>query len=146
MFPSDAKVMIVDDSNFTRSVMINSLKEIGFWKILEAESSMAVQRLLAEEEQKESPVHLLITDIHMPEMTGIELLQWIRKIEAMKSLPVIVVTSSQDKSNVVEAGKLGATSFLVKPFSTQTLRERIAQTWARGGKTYYQAMTKKSAG
>ena len=136
MFPADSKILIVDDSSFARTIVKNSLKELKFWKILEADTAKVAQDLLQEDEQKKDRVTLLIADIHMPNVTGIELLKWVRSSEDWKSLPVIILTSSQEKAEILEAGKWGASHFLIKPFDTAVLRDRMANTWLKHGEKW----------
>jgi two-component system chemotaxis response regulator CheY len=140
MFPTDTKVLIVDDSNFARNILKNSLKELGFWKILEADAAKQAQSLLSEEEQVKDPVHLIVTDVHMPEMSGLELLKWIRSHATWKDMPVIILTTSQEKTEILEAGKLGVSHFIIKPFDTATLADRMASTWNKHGEAFVKAL------
>jgi two-component system, chemotaxis family, chemotaxis protein CheY len=138
MFPVDAKILIVDDSNFARTVLKNGLRDLKFWKIVEAESAKQAQYILNEDETKKDPIHLLIADIHMPEMSGLELLKWVRMQEHFKSLPVIILTTVQEKGGILEAGKLGVSHYMIKPFDTDTLRERITSAWEKHGQKYFE--------
>ncbi|MBX3020857.1 MAG: response regulator [Bdellovibrionales bacterium] len=140
MFPVDSKILIVDDSSFARTILKNSLREMKYWKILEAQDSKSAQDVLVEAGQIADPVHLVIADIHMPEYSGLQLLKWIREREGFKSLPVIILTSSQDKGDILEAGKLGASHFIIKPFDAEALRDRLAATWAKHGLKYVESL------
>ncbi len=141
MFPSDAKILIVDDSSFSRNIVKNGLKELKFWKLYEAENAVNAQVTLAQEFKAADPVQLLICDIHMPEMTGIELLRWARARDVFKSLPVIIITSSQEKAEVVEAAKLGVSHFMIKPFDALTLKDRLSAAWEKHGQFYNKKTT-----
>lgn len=136
MFPSDAKILVVDDSSFARNIVKNGLKELKYWKLYEAENAINAQVTLAQEFKAGDPVQLVICDIHMPEMNGLELLKWIRSRDAFKSLPMIIITASQEKSEVVEAAKLGVSHFLIKPFDVATLKDRIKAAWDKHGHIY----------
>ncbi len=140
MFPSDAKILIVDDSNFARTMLKNSLRELKFWKILEAADAKTAHALMIEDEQKKDPVQLVIVDIHMPEVNGLMLLKWIREQEATKTMPVIIVTSSQEKNEILEAGKLGASHYVVKPFDMKTLKEKMISTWQKHGQKFAEGL------
>lgn len=137
MFPSDAKMLIVDDSSFSRNIVKNGLKELKYWKLYEAENAVNAQVTLAQEFKAGDPVQLMICDIHMPEMTGIELLKWVRERDVFKTLPVIIITSSQEKAEVVEAAKLGVSHFMIKPFDALTLKDRLTAAWEKHGQFYY---------
>ena len=142
MFPPDAKILIVDDSNFARSMLKNCLRDLKFWKILEAADAKTAQALMLEDEQQKDPVHLVIVDIHMPDVSGLALLKWLRDREQLKGLPVIIITSSQEKSEILEAGKLGASHYIVKPFDVATLKEKIASTWQKHGIKFLEALAR----
>lgn len=140
MFPADSKILVVDDSTFARRIVKNSLVELKYWKIAEAETAKHAQDFLLHEEQEQKPIHLLICDIHMPNMSGIELLKWVRGKERLKGLPVIILTSSQERSEILEAGKLGVSHFLIKPFDTAVLRERLENTWTKHGQKWVETI------
>jgi two-component system chemotaxis response regulator CheY len=136
MFPSDSKILIVDDSSFSRTIVKNGLKDLKYWKMYEAENAVNAQIVLAQEFKNNDPIQLLICDIHMPEMSGLELLKWVRARDAFKNLPVIIITSSQEKKEVVEAAKLGVSHFMIKPFGADTLKERLTAAWSKHGQQY----------
>ncbi|MGE0528476.1 MAG: response regulator [Bdellovibrionales bacterium] len=140
MFPVASKILIVDDSSFLRTVLKNSFKELQYWKILEAESGKVAKRLLLEDEQKVDPVHLMMLDIHMPEYSGLQLLRWVRAQESLEGLPVIILTSSQERAEVFEAAKMGISHYMIKPFDTPTLGERINSTWEKHGQAYVKSL------
>ena len=136
MFPVDSKILIVDDSNFTRSVLKESLRHMKYWKILEAADARIAQQVLQEEEQVKDPVHLIISDVNMPHMTGLEFLRWLRAQEDFKSIPVIMLTTMQEKGSILEAARLGVSHYMIKPFDISTLRERMQTAWDKHGQTY----------
>jgi len=111
----------------------NGLKELKYWKLFEAENAKSAQENILGEEKTGLPIHLMICDVHMPEMTGIELLKWVRSREQTKGLPVIILTSSQEKSEVVQAAALGVSHFMIKPFDVGTLKDRLQSAWVKHG-------------
>lgn len=133
MFPENTKILIVDDSTFSRNIIKSGLKELKYWRLYEAESASAAQESIIAEEKNGEPIQLMIADIHMPEMTGLELLKWVRAREKSKSLPVIIVTTSQEREDVIRAATLGVSHFMVKPFDPVTLKERLGSVWERHG-------------
>lgn len=138
MFPLDSKILIVDDSSFSRTVLKNGLKEIGFLKIIEAESAKVAKNILFEKEQLESPIRLLFVDLHMPEVSGLELIQWVRHQNETEGLPVIMLTTVQEKGFILEAGKLGVSHYMIKPFELEGLKQRLTSTWEKHGRAYYE--------
>lgn len=144
MFPVEAKILIVDDSHFSRTVLKNGLKELNFWKIMEADSAKAAKHLLMEDEQVKQPVHLLICDVHMPELSGLELLRWVRNQDKIKNLPVIMLTTAQEKGAILEAGKLGVSHYMIKPFDASILRDRMVSAWEKHGQKWFNENSKKA--
>jgi two-component system chemotaxis response regulator CheY len=139
MFPVDSKILIVDDSNFARSMLKQGLTHLKYWKILEAADVKAARAFLMEEGQSKDPVHLVLTDLTMPEITGLEFLRWIRSQDRIKTMPVIMVTTSQEKLDILEAGRAGISQFMIKPFDHNTLRDKLLSTWNKHGKNYYES-------
>ena len=142
MFPVDTKILIVDDSSFARTVLKTGLRDLKFWKILEADSAKSAINILLEPEQKKDPVHLLIADVHMPEMNGLELLRWVRVQDRFRAMPVIILTTVQEKGGILEAGKLGVSHYMIKPFDSDTLRDRMTSTWEKHGQKYWEDLKK----
>jgi two-component system chemotaxis response regulator CheY len=138
MFPVDAKILMVDDSGLSRSLLKSALKELNFCKIVEASTANEAQKCLLEEEQKSDPVHLVICDQNMPEMTGLEFIKWLRTQERFNSLPVIMLTTNHERAVIVEAGREGVSTYMIKPFDLNTLKTRLTSTWEKTGQKYYE--------
>ena len=116
----DLTVLVVDDFATMRRIIRNILRDLGFQRILEAEDGTAAVDIL--QTQK---VDLIISDWNMPKMTGLELLKWVRSNEDTKDLPFLMVTAEAQKENVIEAVKAKVSNYIVKPFTAQTLAEKL---------------------
>lgn len=114
------KVLVADDFATMRKIVRNILKQIGFEDIVEAEDGTAALQIL-----KTEKIGLVVTDWNMPNMTGLELLQHIRKNPATAQVPVLMVTAEGLKENVLEAVKAGVNNYVVKPFTAEVLQEKI---------------------
>jgi two-component system chemotaxis response regulator CheY len=114
------KVLVVDDFATMRKIVRNILKQIGFEDISEAEDGNAALRVL-----KNEKIGLVVTDWNMPNMSGLELLQEIRRDSQISNLPVLMVTAEGLKENVMEAIKAGVNNYVVKPFTAEVLQEKI---------------------
>ncbi len=114
------KVLVVDDFATMRRIVKGVLKELGFKNVIEAENGKAALSELKKEE-----IGLVISDWNMPEMTGIDLLKAVRANDQYKELPFIMVTAEGQKNNVIEAVKAGVTNYIVKPFTPETLRQKL---------------------
>jgi two-component system chemotaxis response regulator CheY len=116
------KVLIVDDHPLTLSMLRQTLKQIGFDDVKEAvDGNIALEILQTED------IKLVFTDLNMPTMSGIEVIQAIRNKAETQNIPVIVVSGEGDQDIVVSAMQAGADSFIVKPFAPQTIKEKIMQ-------------------
>jgi two-component system chemotaxis response regulator CheY len=114
------KVLVADDFATMRKIVRNVLKQIGFEDIVEAEDGTTALQILKNEE-----IGLVVTDWNMPNMSGLELLQHIRKNPATAKVPVLMVTAEGLKENVLEAVKAGVNNYVVKPFTAEVLQEKI---------------------
>ena len=116
----DMNILIVDDFETMRRIIKGALKEIGFYNFLEADDGKnALSRL------EKNKVDLIISDWIMPNMSGLELLKAVKKDEKLKKIPFIMVTAEGHKKNVLEAINAGVDNYIVKPFSSETLQEKI---------------------
>ncbi len=120
------KILLVDASPTIRNIQKNVLKQLDYSDVDEAEDG--VQAL---ERFNEQVPDLMLVDWNMPNMDGITLVRKIREIN--KTVPIIMCTTEAEKSRVLEAIKAGVNNYAVKPFTTESLGEKIAQTLAKAG-------------
>ena len=114
------KFLVVDDSPTMRRIVINALKSFGYNNIVEAaDGELAVDQLNAEK------IDFVITDWNMPNMTGLELTQYIRSNEELKNIPILMVTTRGLKADIIEALKARVNNYVVKPFTPQVLKEKM---------------------
>jgi two-component system chemotaxis response regulator CheY len=116
------KILAVDDSATMRRIIRNQLKQIGIEDVDEAENGRAALSLLGREQYD-----LLITDWNMPEMSGLDLVREVRRIDAVKALPILMVTTVSAKEDILTALKAGVNNYVVKPFDAETLRVKVTQ-------------------
>jgi CheY-like chemotaxis protein len=116
-----AKVLIVDDAHLTLQIMYYQLSKMNHIVI------MANNGLEAMNIMKENPVDLVITDINMPILDGLDLLDLIRSHEQLQQIPVIVVTASAKRDLEHLARRKGARGFLTQPFSSSDLDKLMSE-------------------
>lgn len=120
------KILAVDDSTINLATIEQELK--GKYEVITVNSGVrAIQYL------KNHRPDLILLDIQMALKDGIETLKEIRELENGNSIPVIMLTSKQDKESIIESTKLGALDYVLKPFNSQNLQERIIRTLKRAG-------------
>ena len=118
--------LIVDDFSTMRRIIRGLLKEAGYVDADEAEDGhIAMQKLQA------GHFDCVITDINMPNMNGFQLLEAIKEDEKLKSTPVLMITAEASKDDVIKAAKLGASAYIVKPFSKAILEDKIHKLFKR---------------
>jgi two-component system chemotaxis response regulator CheY len=114
------KVLVVDDFSTMRRIVKNILRQLGFSNIEEAEDGNgALVKLRGDK------YGLVVTDWNMPNMTGLDLVKAIRSDGSIKDIPVLMVTAEAKKENVVEAIQAGVNNYIVKPFTAETLKEKL---------------------
>jgi len=113
------KILIVDDSNSMRQMIRFTLEEEGY------QVEEAVNGLKGTEKLDSFLPDLIITDIHMPEMNGIEFISQTRDHSKFKFTPIIVLTTESEMNMQEEGKKAGATAWLVKPFSPDLLIDTV---------------------
>jgi len=114
------KIVTVDDFSTMRRIIRNMLRQLGYSNIVEAEDGVEALSLLQREK-----VDFVISDWNMPNMNGLDLLKAIRADENLKPIPVLLVTAEALKEYIVEAVKAGVNNYVVKPFTAETLQEKI---------------------
>lgn len=119
------KILIVDDMSTMRRILKNALRQLGFSNLEEAEDG-----LMGLNKVKQGGYDLVISDWNMPNMDGLSMLKAIREDAACKDTPVLMVTAQASQSSVLEAIRAGATNYIVKPFTADTLKEKIDKIFA----------------
>lgn len=119
-YDTKMKVLVVDDFATMRRIVKNVLRQLGFENITEADDGETAVRKLESER-----IDFIVSDWNMPKMSGLELLKWVRAHDEFKDLPFLMVTAEAQKENVLEAVKAKVSNYIVKPFTADTLAEKI---------------------
>jgi two-component system chemotaxis response regulator CheY len=120
------KILIVDDFSTMRRIIKNLLRDLGFNNTSEADDGKTALPIL-----QSGDFDFLVTDWNMPGMTGIELLKAVRADAKLASMPVLMVTAEQKRDQIVEAAQAGVNGYIVKPFTAETLKEKIDKIFER---------------
>jgi two-component system chemotaxis response regulator CheY len=120
------KVLLVDDSRAIRNIQKNVLAQMGSMEIIEAADGVEALARVTDDQPD-----LILLDRNMPNMDGLEFLAKLRG--AGNKTPVIMCTTEAEKSRVIEAIKAGATNYIVKPFTPESLAAKINETIAKVG-------------
>lgn len=115
------KILVVDDYPTMRRILRNLLSQIGMTDVDEASDGAEAFAKL-----QSGRFELVISDWNMEPVTGLELLKKVRADEGTQRIPFIMVTAESKIENVVEAKKAGVSNYIVKPFTADTLKSKIA--------------------
>jgi two-component system, chemotaxis family, chemotaxis protein CheY len=116
------RVLIVDDSSVMRKIVERALRTAGLELAEILEASNGAEGLVAAEK---GGLDLILSDINMPVMDGLEFLRDLSKMAGANGVPVVVISTEGSEAHVVEALSLGARGYLRKPFTPEQLKERV---------------------
>lgn len=116
-------VLIVDDSAAIRKILQRVLSQanVPISQVFEAGDGVEALAVL-----KANPVGLILSDINMPNMDGLQLLNEVRSVEAWKAVPMVMITTEGSQSKVMEAVQRGASGYVRKPFTPDQIKEKLA--------------------
>jgi two-component system, chemotaxis family, chemotaxis protein CheY len=117
------RVLIVDDSSVMRKIVERSLRQAGLELEEVREAGNGAEALA---EVKNSVFDLILSDINMPAMDGLEFLRGLADVPSAKGVPVVMITTEGSESRVVEALSVGAKGYIRKPFTPEQVKERVA--------------------
>jgi len=121
------KVLIVEDSRATREMLAAAVQAVGTVEVHTAVSGFEALKVL--------PRHrfaLIVTDINMPDINGLELVNFIRKSEHHRATPLIIVSTQAGERDRLRGIALGADAFIAKPFEPEDLRDLVVAFLTRG--------------
>jgi len=116
------KFLVVDDSITMRRILLNTLKTLGYKNFVEAGDGKDAFAML----YVENP-DFIITDWNMPNMSGLDFVKAVRSDEKYSGIPILMVTTRGMKQDILEALKAKVNSYVIKPFTPQTVKEKIDQ-------------------
>lgn len=120
------RILIVDDFSTMRRIVKNLLNDLGFSNFAEADDGNSA--LL---ELRKNSFDLVVTDWNMPGMPGIDLLKAIRADAALAKIPVLMVTAEAKREQIIEAAQSGVNGYIIKPFTADTLQDKLAKIFER---------------
>ena len=128
MADKNLKFLVVDDFSTMRRIVKNLLNDLGYTNTAEADDGSTALTALAQ-----GSFDFVVTDWNMPGMTGIDLLRHVRADEKLRSLPVLMVTAEAKREQIIEAAQNGVNGYIIKPFTAQTLEEKLGKIFERLG-------------
>ncbi len=121
----DMKILVVDDSSLMRGFAKSSLKQLKLNNVTEAEDGVE-----ALAELKKEKYDLILSDLFMPNMDGLELLKAVRNDRDLKNIPFIIMTIEEKKGSLKEALEAGLNDYLIKPVTANALSKKLSKVFA----------------
>jgi two-component system chemotaxis response regulator CheY len=126
-----ARILVVEDSfsmrSFVRSALESGQEELADVEVVEASGGFEALRLLPR-----GPYDLVITDINMPDINGLELIQFIRSSEQHRATPILLISTQSSEKDRQRGLSLGANGYIAKPFTPEALRAAATEHLVRG--------------
>ena len=119
---SEIRALIVDDSSVMRKIVERSLRQAGLGALVVYEAGSGVDGL---EVLKSKQVDLILSDINMPSMDGLEFLRQLRAQNLAPGVPVVMITTESSEEHVKQAILAGAQGYIRKPFTAEQVKERV---------------------
>lgn len=119
-YDPNMRVLIVDDFSTMRRIVRNILRQIGLNNVVEADDGTTAWDILNREK-----IDFIVSDWNMPNMTGIELLRKVRSSEQFADIPFLMVTAEAQQENIIEAVQAKVSNYIVKPFTAETMKQKI---------------------
>lgn len=119
---SEIRVLIVDDSSVMRKIVERALRQAGLDPLVVLEAGSGVEGLDA---LRANAVQLILSDINMPSMDGLEFLRQLRAQKLADGVPVVMITTESSEEHVRQAIQSGAQGYIRKPFTAEQVKERV---------------------
>lgn len=124
-YDTNMRVLVVDDFSTMRKIIKNILRQLGFNNIVEADDGSTAWEVLNKDN-----IDFIVSDWNMPTMSGIELLRKVRGSEEYSDIPFLMVTAEAQQENIIEAVQAKVSNYIVKPFTPETLGQKIDKIFA----------------
>lgn len=123
------KFLVVDDSQTMRRIIRKVLSSCGYEDAVEAGDGEEALSILNQDQD----IGFILTDWNMPNMTGIEFVQSVRKDSRFDKVPIIMITTNSAKAEIIQAIGAGVNNYIAKPFTPDVIKMKIDQTLAKMG-------------
>jgi two-component system chemotaxis response regulator CheY len=124
-YNTNMRVLVVDDFSTMRKIIKNILRQLGFNNIVEADDGSTAWEVLNKDN-----IDFIVSDWNMPTMSGIDLLRKVRASEEYADIPFLMVTAEAQQENIIEAVQAKVSNYIVKPFTPETLGQKIDKIFA----------------
>lgn len=134
MFPTDTRILVIDDMPSIRELVKNTLKVMGYKNIQEAVDGEDGLKVLLANNTAANCIQLVISDWNMPKLKGLDLLKQVRATPEWVNLPFVLLTSESERDQVTEAVLAGVSQYIVKPFSAKIFEDKLKAAFLKHNK------------
>lgn len=114
------RVLVVDDSSTTRALIVSTIEEMDGFETVEAPNGFEALKRIPQQ-----PLDLIVTDINMPDINGLEIVHFVKHHPDYRSIPMIIVSTEGSDEDVKRGLDLGASAYIKKPFEPEQLKSTI---------------------
>ncbi len=125
-------VLLVDDSAVMRKMITRAMREGGL-AIAEIYEAPNGREGVITAKYHEKDINLILSDVNMPEMGGIDFVREVRKISLLQKVPIIMITTEARIETIGEAKDAGANGYITKPFTPERIREKVIEIFSKAG-------------
>ena len=122
------KVLVVEDSITMRSLITSTLEEISGFTVVAVGNGFEALKTLPQQ-----PIDLIITDINMPDINGLEIVNFVKNHPNYRTIPLIIVSTEQSDEDIRKGLSLGASAYVTKPFNPDELRKTVQDVLKSSG-------------
>jgi len=119
-YDKNMRILVVDDFSTMRKIIKNILRQLELTNVVEADDGTTAWEVLNRDN-----IDFIVSDWNMPKMSGIELLRKVRASEEYAATPFLMVTAEAQQENIIEAVQAKVSNYIVKPFTAETLGQKI---------------------
>lgn len=116
------KVLVVDDSASMRSLLVSTLEEIDGIETVQASNGFEALKALPMQ-----PFDLVLTDINMPEINGLEIVHFIKNNQTYRNIPLIIISTEHGQADIRKGLALGAQKYITKPFDPEQVKKTVRE-------------------
>jgi two-component system chemotaxis response regulator CheY len=122
------RVLIVEDSTTMRSLIASTVEEIPGFTVIAVGNGFEALKTLPQQ-----PIDLIITDINMPDINGLEIVNFVKQHPNYRSIPLVIVSTEQSEEDIQKGLSLGASAYVTKPFNPDDLRKTVQDVLKSSG-------------
>jgi len=125
-YDKNMRILVVDDFSTMRKIIKNILRQLELTNVVEADDGTTAWEVLNRDN-----IDFIVSDWNMPKMSGIELLRKVRASEEYAATPFLMVTAEAQQENIIEAVQAKVSNYIVKPFTPETLAQKIDKIYGK---------------